>query len=107
MENTNIPTWLKPSKDGCLLVIKLQPRSSKNKINFLQETKEQFLKINVTAPPVDNEANQALIKLLSEILHVPKSAIQILHGTASRLKTVFINGKTPQEILNLLKSADN
>lgn len=100
-----LPPWIKSIPSGCSLTIKLQPRSSKNKINYTKESNDSFLKINVTSPPVDNEANQMLIKFLSEILNVPKSSIQITHGNTSRLKTVAIYGKSPQEVINLLKLA--
>jgi uncharacterized protein (TIGR00251 family) len=100
-----LPQWIKSISGGCSLTIKLQPRSSKNRINYTENPNEPFLKINVTSPPVDNEANQMLVKYLSEVLNVPKSSVQITHGNTARLKTVAIYGKTPLEVLNQLKSA--
>jgi len=42
------------------------------------------------APPVDGKANEALIELLSKEFGVPKRAVEITKGPASRNKTVSI-----------------
>ncbi len=48
------------------------------------------LKIKVTAIPEKGKANQAVIKLLSKYLGIPKSAMTITSGETSKLKTVLI-----------------
>ena len=48
------------------------------------------LKIYVTVVPEDGKANEAVIKLLSKELKVPKSAITIIQGLKSRKKVVRI-----------------
>ena len=48
---------------GVRFEVKVQPRSSKNQVAGEQEG---VLKIKLTAPPVDGEANQALIAYLSD-----------------------------------------
>lgn len=49
---------------------------------------EGALKVKLTAPPVDGEANQALINFLARLLGIPKRDIIILKGETSRHKYV-------------------
>jgi uncharacterized protein YggU (UPF0235/DUF167 family) len=51
----------------------------------------------VTAVPEDGKANEALIKVLSKALHIPKSAISLVRGATSRVKELEI-ALTEEEI---------
>ena len=77
---------LKITKDGVLVKLKISPNASKNAI--IKD--ENGLKIKVTAQPVENKANKALIEFLSKELKVPKSLIEIVKGGTSKEKTVLI-----------------
>lgn len=48
------------------------------------------LRVYVTQPPEDGRANDAVIKLLSEHLKIPKSKIKIIKGEKSREKIIEI-----------------
>jgi uncharacterized protein len=50
------------------------------------------LKLKVTAPPVDDAANRAVLEYFSTLLEVPKSSLHILTGHKSREKTLQIRG---------------
>jgi uncharacterized protein len=50
------------------------------------------LKLRITAPPVDDAANRAIVEFFSRLLGIPKSSIQILAGAKSRNKNVQIKG---------------
>lgn len=69
------------------LKIKLSPHSHANKIWGWEGDR---LKVSVTAAPEDGKANEALIDLLAEKLHLPPSTIKIQYGEADRLKTLQI-----------------
>ena len=69
------------------LRIFLQPKASKDQIIGLHDGE---LKIAITAPPIDGQANAHLLKFLSKQFKVPKSSIQIEKGELSRHKQVFI-----------------
>ncbi|HNW26814.1 MAG TPA: DUF167 domain-containing protein, partial [Candidatus Gastranaerophilaceae bacterium] len=69
------------------LQIKVIPNSSKNEIIFEQN----FVKIKLTAPPVENKANKALIEFLAKKLKTAKSNIQIIKGETSKEKTLLIS----------------
>ncbi len=89
-------TFLRETPSGTLLLVKLQPRASKNEIG---EPLGDELKIKVTAPPVDSAANEALIKLLAEKLDCARNQIELIRGQASRHKIILLHGFKPEEIL--------
>jgi uncharacterized protein (TIGR00251 family) len=49
-------------------------------------------KLQVAAPPVDGKANEALVKFLAKLTGRPVSAIRIVSGFTSPMKTVDIEG---------------
>lgn len=100
----SLPSFIKAATNGVYLAVKVQPRASRTEIG---EPMGDELKIKVTAPPVDAAANQALVDLLAETLDCPRSAIQIVRGQTSRHKTIWIKGKTIDEILSKLIGASN
>src|SRR5882724_5477585 len=94
-----LPKFLRETSGGTLLLVKLQPRASKNEIG---EPLGDELKIKVTAPPVDAAANQALVELLAEKLGCSRGKVELIRGQTSRHKTVKLHGFTPQQILQKL-----
>jgi uncharacterized protein YggU (UPF0235/DUF167 family) len=76
------------------ITVRVIPRSSKNTL----EWENGMLKARLTAPPVDNAANEALVALLAERLAVPRRTISIVRGATSRQKTVEVAGLTIEEI---------
>lgn len=79
--------------------ILVQPRASRAKIGPRHDGR---IKIAVTAPPVDGEANAAVIELLAKALGVAKSSIEVIAGQSSRRKTLRIAGVTEAQIEGLL-----
>ena len=73
--------------DGLIIKIRVQPRSSQNRIAGLYG---DALKINLTAPPVDNAANKACGEFLAGLLSVPKSAVDVVSGHTGRNKQVKV-----------------
>jgi len=65
------------------------PRASREKVGPLVGDR---LKVAVTAPPVEGEANAAVIAVLARALGVPRSQVTILRGDGSRRKTVRVAG---------------
>jgi len=72
-----------------IIKIKVIPRSSKNEI--VGEMADGTLKIKLKAPPVDGEANNALIEFLAKEWGISKNSIEILSGKTGRNKTIKIN----------------
>jgi uncharacterized protein len=79
-------------KDGVVsFVVRVQPRASRDEI---AGEWQDGLKIRLTAPPVDDRANEALRRLLAARLKVPLSAVRIASGVRSRTKRVEVRGVT-------------
>ena len=74
--------WMTLKEDKIIIEVKVVPNSSKNSISDECE----FLKIKLTAPPVDNKANKALIEYLSKLFKVPKSSVILKSGGTSKNK---------------------
>jgi len=81
--------------------VRVIPRASQDAI---EGGYQGALKVRLTAPPVDDRANEALIRLLAERLNVPKSAVRIVAGAKSRTKRVEIAGARREQIIEMLNS---
>jgi hypothetical protein len=60
------------------------------KVEQIQESIDESIKVWVKGKPVDGEANSALINLLSKYYKVPKSYVKIISGQKSRNKIIEI-----------------
>jgi uncharacterized protein (TIGR00251 family) len=67
----------------------VQPRASRAKLGPIHDGR---LKVAVTSPPVDGEANAAVIELVAKSLGVAKSAVEVVAGVTSRRKTIRVAG---------------
>jgi hypothetical protein len=87
------------AKNGSVsFLVRVQPRSSCDE--FAGEY-QSALKIRLTAPPVEDRANEALRKFLATRLNVLLAAVRIVTGEHSRTKRVEINGVSPATIRSL------
>ena len=86
---------IKEIEDGIIIKIKIVPNSSKNDIIL----EEEFIKIKVTAQPIENKANKALVEFLSKRFKVPKTSIEILKGDTSKEKTLLIKTNNESKML--------
>ncbi len=107
IDKNKMPKWCRLSSDSITLSIKVQPRASRNKIILPADDGCDFIKICITAPPVESAANEALIKLLSEAFDCPKSSIQILRGNTARFKTVAIYGMPGDKFLEKINKQNS
>jgi uncharacterized protein (TIGR00251 family) len=80
---------LREDQGGFLLDIVVQPRASRVRVGPVRQDR---LVVAVTSPPVDGEANRAVVDALSRAAGVAKSQIEIVRGDSSRRKTVRIRG---------------
>ncbi|MCW5806318.1 MAG: DUF167 domain-containing protein [Deltaproteobacteria bacterium] len=77
----------------------VQPRASRAKIGPRHDGR---IKIAVTAPPVDGEANAAVVELLAKSLGIARSSVEVVAGASSRRKTLRLSGVTAAQIEELL-----
>ena len=71
--------------EGLIIRLKIVPNSSKNDIIL----EEDFIKVKITAQPIENKANKALVEYMSKIFKIPKTSIEILKGDTSKEKTLL------------------
>lgn len=83
--------------------VRVVPRASRDAI---QGEHAGALKVRLTAPPVDDRANEALRRLLAEHLKVPVSAVRIVAGEKSRTKRVAIRGVSRAQVIELFGHDD-
>lgn len=79
--------------------ILVQPRASRARLGPMHDGR---LKVAVTSPPVDGEANAAVIELLARTLGIPKRQIEIVSGESSQRKTIRIDGLEPAALDKVL-----
>ena len=90
------PVWLKAIPGGSELAVLVQPRASRTKVVGEHDGR---LKIALAAPPVDGEANAALIEFLSDELGVRRAEITLLDGDTGRRKRLSVRGVAPAEVM--------
>lgn len=88
-------SWLAAIAGGIELSLQIQPRAGRTGV---VGPHGDALKIRLTAPPVDGEANKELIRLLAKTLGVAKSAVTIMSGTTGRRKRVRVAGLRAEDV---------
>jgi uncharacterized protein (TIGR00251 family) len=91
---------IKESSGTVSFSVRVSPRASRDAIEGQQAGS---LKVRLTAPPVDDRANDSLRRLLAKRLAVPLSAVRIVAGEKSRTKRIAISGLTRGQLLALLQ----
>jgi uncharacterized protein (TIGR00251 family) len=67
----------------------VQTRARRTQIAGLYD---RTLKVKISAPPVDDAANRAIVEFFSALLGHPKSRFHIISGEKSRTKVLRIEG---------------
>jgi len=83
------------------VTVHLQPRASRSEI---KSQPDGSLLVRVTAPPVENAANQALLQLLAKTFRVSRSSLSIIRGVKSRQKVVEVAGISAAELAVKVRS---
>ncbi len=82
-----------PVLDGLAIRLYIQPKASRDQIIGLHGDE---LKVAITAPPVDGQANAHLVKFLAKQFRVAKSQVLLEKGELGRHKQIKIIN--PQQI---------
>jgi uncharacterized protein (TIGR00251 family) len=61
------------------------------------------LKLSLTAPPVDGNANTACIEFFAKLWKVPRSSVTIASGQASSEKVIRILGLSAAKVSSALR----
>jgi uncharacterized protein (TIGR00251 family) len=84
-----MPPWLREEAGGVVLEILVQPRASRTQVVGEHGGR---LKIALAAPPLEGEANAALVEFLAKALGVKRADVSLLRGGAGRRKSVRVLG---------------
>jgi len=102
----NLPSpkpYLKDVPGGVEITVRVQPRASRSR---LSGEHGGALKVQLAAPPVEGEANEALVELFAKRLRVPKRDVTLVSGAASRNKRVRIEGLDSATVEAAMTSGD-
>jgi len=69
--------------------VRLSPRAGRERIDGVAGGS---LKVSVTAPPAENQANEALLRLLAKEFRLPRRDFSIVGGAKNRNKFIHIVG---------------
>ena len=85
------------------LAVRLTPRGGRDGVIGVTACPDgrAALGLRVSAPPVDGEANAALIALLAKSLRLRKGDIAIASGETGRVKIVQLTGDGPMIVAHL------
>jgi uncharacterized protein YggU (UPF0235/DUF167 family) len=69
--------------------VQAAPNASQTRVMDMAEYQGQLtLKVAIASPPIDNKANNALVRYLADYFDLPKNTVSLLRGHTSRLKLV-------------------
>lgn len=85
------------AEDSLIIKLKISPNASKNEI-IKNDTE---IKIKITAQPIENKANKALVEFLSKKLKIAKSNIEIIKGETSKEKTLLFKNISSDKMVEI------
>ena len=86
---------IKINGDAITFWLRVKPRAQRDRLKC-GPSGELILELH--APPVEGEANEACRKFLAQTVGVPKSDVTILAGRKSRRKLLRISGRPGEEM---------
>jgi hypothetical protein len=90
------------ARPDAVVRLRVQPRASRDEIVAWQD---DALRVRVTAPPVEGEANAAVRTLLARTLGVAPSRVEVVRGDRSRDKLVRVVGLSLADVRARLAAA--
>lgn len=75
------------------IALKVTPGARKNEILGWEEDYPQIgrvLRVKIAAPPVEGKANKEIVTFMAKTLGIPKSSVELLHGSTGRIKLIQV-----------------
>jgi uncharacterized protein (TIGR00251 family) len=82
---------IRETEGGVDVPLHVQPRARRDEIAGVHNG---ALKLRLTAPPVDDAANNSIVAFFSSLLGLPRASFQLKSGFRSRNKILHIRGIT-------------
>lgn len=76
--------------------VRLTPRGGDDRVDGVSA--EGVLQARVAAPAVGGAANSALVKLIADVLDVPRTSVRLVAGASGRQKLIVVEGVSPEGI---------
>ncbi len=92
--------WAHEAGTDILMDVLVVPKASRTRIVGIHDER---LRIQISAAPSDNQANEALIKFLAKALDISKSRVEIVSGATARRKTVRVHAMRQMQVVLKLK----
>jgi len=87
------------TSNGLEVRIYAQPRARRSEIAGAYNG---ALKIKISAPPVDDAANRAIVGFFAVLLDIPQSRVRIASGMKSRNKTLVVEGISRNRFISVI-----
>ncbi len=87
-----LPVYLTADSADTLINVRVIPRAGQT---GLAGERAGALLVRLAAPPVDNAANDALLRFLADVLQAPRSTLGLAQGDRSRSKRVRVRQMAP------------
>jgi len=78
-----------------LVALRVQPRASADAVTG---EREGAIVIRLKAPPVDGQANAALVRFLARRLGLPAAAVELVRGATGRQKWIRVAGLSAEAV---------
>jgi hypothetical protein len=90
-----VSDWIEGRPGVVRIRVRAQPRASRTEITG---EREGALRIRVAAPPVEGEANAALIRFIAKRLGIAPSRVRLISGETGRQKTFEVQDLDPATV---------
>ncbi|ADK84298.1 protein of unknown function DUF167 [Desulfarculus baarsii DSM 2075] len=87
---------IKDENGGLSFAVRVSPRASRDQ---LAGEEGGALKVRLCAPPVDGQANEALLRLVAKALSLPRRDVSLASGPRSRQKRLLVKGLGREQLL--------
>jgi uncharacterized protein len=92
---SELAEFVRDIDDGCTLSVRVHPGAKRDAV---LGPHAGALKVLLSALPVDERANDAVIAFIAEKLDLPLSRVKLVAGMSSRSKTLRITGRSAAEV---------
>lgn len=89
----------RPAGPSATVSVRVVPRASREGVAGCEGG---VVRIRLNAPPVEGQANEALVRFLAKALGVPKGRITLVAGERGRSKIVRVAGLTREALMAAL-----
>ena len=83
-----------------LLTVRVTPRAGRDEVAGWRDGE---LRVRLRAPPVEGQANEALVRFVASLVGVAPRDVQIVSGARGRSKRLRVTGVTQDELLARLQ----